>query len=68
MAEKLYWDAVYEIAMALKNCHPDVDMIKVSLQNIFNWTIDLENFADDPSLANDDILLAIFQEWFEEII
>lgn len=68
MAEKLYWDAVYSIAIEIKSRHPGIDMDQVSLQNIYEWTIDLDNFADDPALANDEILLAIFQEWFEEII
>lgn len=63
----LYWDAVYEIALALKNQYPQEDLSEVSLNDIFTWTIGLPNFQDDPELANDDILLAIYQEWFEEI-
>jgi FeS assembly protein IscX len=39
----------------------------VTLGNIFGWTIALPNFADDPALGNDEILAAIYQEWFEEI-
>ena len=34
---------------------------------IFRWTLDLPGFVDDPELANDDILAAIFQEWYEEV-
>lgn len=34
---------------------------------IFRWTLDLPGFEDDPELANDDILAAIFQEWYEEV-
>ena len=34
---------------------------------IYNWTMDLPGFSDDPELANDAILEAIFQEWFEEV-
>ena len=63
----LYWDAIYEIALALKNQYPQEDLSEVSLNDIFTWTIGLPNFRDDPELANDDILLAICQEWFEEI-
>lgn len=63
----LYWDAIYEIALALKNQYPQEDLSEVSLNDIFTWTIGLPNFRDDPELANDDILLAIYQEWFEEI-
>jgi FeS assembly protein IscX len=28
--------------------------------------IALPNFSDDPGLVNDEILSAIYQEWFEE--
>ena len=28
--------------------------------------MNLPEFHDDPELANEDVLLAIFQEWFEE--
>jgi FeS assembly protein IscX len=30
--------------------------------------LQLSDFEDDPSLANDDILYAIYQDWFEENI
>jgi FeS assembly protein IscX len=68
MADALYWETTYAIALALKEAHPKVDLEKVSLQMIFNWTIALPAFEDDPALANDDILAAIYQEWFEEIL
>jgi FeS assembly protein IscX len=63
----LYWDATYEIALALKERRPNEQLEEVSLGDIFRWTTDLPGFADDPELANDDILAAIYQEWFEEI-
>lgn len=68
MAEALNWESIYAIALALKEAHPGVDMQNVSLQMIFNWTVTLPNFEDDPALANDDILAAIYQDWFEEIL
>ena len=68
MAELLNWESIYAIALALKEAHPQVDMQNVSLQMIFNWTVALPAFEDDPALANDEILAAIYQEWFEEII
>ena len=63
----LYWDAIYEIALALKGQRPDENLEEVSLGDILQWTLALPGFADDPELANDDILAAIYQEWFEEI-
>ena len=43
-------------------------MEDVSIQQIYSWTLALEEFEDDPSLANDDILHAIYQDWFEETL
>ena len=67
MAQDLYWDAIYEIVLALKASHPDQNLEDVSYGDILRWTIALPNFADDPELANDEILAAIYQEWFEEL-
>lgn len=67
MAQPLYWDAIYEIVLALKASQPQQTLEDVSLGDVFRWTVALPNFADDPELANDEILAAIYQEWFEEI-
>ena len=67
MAQALYWDAIYEIVLALKALHPGQNLEEVSLGDIFKWTTALPEFADDPELANDEILGAIYQEWYEEI-
>ena len=68
MAEPLNWESIYAIALALKEAHPQMDMQNVSLQMIFDWTVALPTFEDDPALANDDILAAIYQDWFEETL
>ncbi len=68
MTESLNWESIYAIALALKAAHPDVNMETVSLQMIFRWTLALPAFEDDPALANDDILAAIYQDWFEETL
>lgn len=67
VAQALYWDAIYEIVLALKARYPQQDLEGVSLGDIFKMTTQLPEFADDPKLANDEILSAIYQEWFEEI-
>jgi len=67
MPKPLYWDAVYEVAQALGAQYPEIDLDQVSLMDIFEWTIQLPGFSDFPELANDEILLAILQEWYEEI-
>jgi FeS assembly protein IscX len=64
----LTWEATYAIALELRRLHPDINMEEVSLQQIYDWTVQLPGFEDDLALANDDILHAIYQEWFEENI
>ena len=64
----LTWEASYAIALELSRQHPEINIEEVSLQQIYDWTIKLSEFEDDPLLANDDILYAIYQEWYEEYI
>ena len=64
----LNWESTYAIALELRRQHPNVNLEDVSLQQIYKWTLQLPEFEDDPSLANDDILYAIYQDWFEENI
>jgi len=63
----LIWDDSYALALALKENHPEVNLDNVSLEMIYQWTIDLPGFNDDVELVNDDILQSIYQEWFEEM-
>lgn len=64
----LTWEATFAIAMELRRQHKDVNIEDVSLQQIYNWTIELSDFEDDLALVNDGILSAIYQEWLEENI
>ena len=66
-SELLSWDDSYAIAMALLQLHPDIDLESVSLGMIFQWTVELPQFHDEPALANEEILASIYQEWFEEV-
>ncbi|MCX6068404.1 MAG: Fe-S cluster assembly protein IscX [Chloroflexi bacterium] len=68
MAEPLNWESIFAIALALKAAHPQVALENVSLQMIYKWTLALPAFEDDPALANDDILAAIYQDWYEETL
>ncbi|MDW8326233.1 MAG: Fe-S cluster assembly protein IscX [Anaerolineales bacterium] len=65
-AEALYWDASYAVARRLMEMYPDVDLSTVTLGMIYNWVVALPEFQDDPQLANNELLTAIFQEWLEE--
>jgi FeS assembly protein IscX len=64
----LTWEDSFAIARALANSHPDENLEEVSLMAIYEWTLALPNFDDEPELANDAILAAIYQEWYEEVI
>lgn len=68
MNEPLVWDASYAIAKALQATYPEVNLEEVSLQSIYQWTLALPAFDDDPELANDEILTAIYINWLEEIL
>lgn len=63
----LHWDAVYELALALIDAHPDADVEQVGLEQVYRWVIELPDFGDDPALVNEAILLSILQEWYEEV-
>ena len=62
----LYWEASYEIVLALIDMHSEVDLEQVGLDQLYQWIITLPNFADDPILVNDGILKGILREWYEE--
>ena len=64
----LTWETSYAIARELMRIYPDVDLEVVTLQQIYEWTLKLQDFEDDPALSNDEILSSIFQEWYEEIM
>ena len=65
---ELNWESTYAIALALKSAYPQTNLEDVSLGQIYRWTLELPEFQDDPSLANDEILSAIYQDWLEEIL
>jgi FeS assembly protein IscX len=66
--EILTWDDSYAIAQALRERFPSINLEGVSLNMVYRWTIELPGFDDDPQLANDSVLAAIYQEWYEEVI
>jgi len=68
MSEALNWESTYAIALALRQTYPQVELESVSLGQVYLWTIALPGFDDDPALANDSILAAIYQDWLEETL
>ncbi len=67
MADPLTWEDSYAIALLIKELHADVPLEEVSLKMIYEWTLLLPEFKDDPGLANESVLMAIYQEWYEEV-
>lgn len=63
----LYWDASYEIVLALMDAFPQINIDDLGTQQLYQMIIDLPNFADDPVLVNEGILNDILREWYEEI-
>jgi len=64
----LNWETSYAIALELKRLHSAVNIEEVTLQQVHDWTLQLQEFEDDPALCNDDILSSIYQEWLEELL
>jgi FeS assembly protein IscX len=66
MDKTLTWEDSYAIALTLVQRYPDKNLEEVSLGMVYQWVISLPGFADDPMLANDEILAAIYLAWIEE--
>ena len=62
----LTWDDEFLLVQALRRAHPQVDLPSLGLRTLCSWILELPEFGDDPSLANDDVLVGIYREWLEE--
>jgi FeS assembly protein IscX len=61
----LNWESTYAIAIELNRLHPHAALDAVGLSQLYDWTVELPDFDDDPNLCNDEILMSIYQEWYE---
>lgn len=64
--EIITWDDSYAVAKALRRSHPQANLVDISLGMIYEWTLALPEFDDDPRLANEAILTSIYRELLEE--
>lgn len=64
----LTWDDSHEIALELKRKYSKISLEDISLETVYKWTVSLPRFQDDLHLVNDEILKAIYREWYEEVI
>lgn len=66
MSGRLRWTDVTDIAIALEDAHPDVDIINLRFTDLHRWVRELEEFGDDPQRSNEKILEAIQMAWIKE--
>lgn len=64
----LYWDSTYEIVLNLIAVYPQIDPNQLGVQQLLEMILALPNFADEPVLANEDLLVDILRVWYEEAL
>ncbi len=64
---RLYWESSYELVLALIDVYPERAPDDVGLDELKRLVTSLPNFADDPDMANENILNEILREWYEEV-
>jgi FeS assembly protein IscX len=60
------WTDIYDIAIALEEQYPDVDILSVRYADLWKWISNLSEFDDDPQKSNEKILEAIQMAWLDE--
>ncbi|MBY0281170.1 MAG: Fe-S cluster assembly protein IscX [Alphaproteobacteria bacterium] len=66
MGQKLKWTDTYDIAIALEEAHPNIDILSIRFTDLWQWIQNLEGFADEPNKSNEKILEAIQMAWLDE--
>ena len=66
MTRPFRWTDVREIAIALDEAHPGVDVVNLRFTDLWKWVQALPGFTDDPDRSNEKILEAIQAAWLEE--
>lgn len=60
------WTDINDIAIALEEARPDVDIIHVRYTDLWKWVQALPGFQDAPEKSNEKILEAIQMAWLDE--
>ncbi|MGC8467456.1 MAG: Fe-S cluster assembly protein IscX [Acidithiobacillus sp.] len=60
------WTDTQDIAIALDEAHPDVDVARIRFTDLHRWVTELPEFEDDPQRSNEGILEAIQMAWLAE--
>ena len=60
------WTDTIDIAIALQEQHPQVDVVNLRFTDLHKWVCALPGFSDDPARSNEKILEAIQMAWLDE--
>lgn len=60
------WTDTFDIALALEDAHPEVDILSLRFTDLRQWVLALPEFVDDPNHCNEKILEAIQMAWLDE--
>lgn len=60
------WIDIHDIAIALEETYPAVDILTVRFTDLWKWVQDLPGFDDDAERSNERILEAIQMAWLSE--
>lgn len=64
--DKLTWNNLDDIALALYEKYPDVDPTYIRFTDLHKWITELEGFDDDPVKSNEAKLERVQMIWLEE--
>lgn len=64
---KLTWQDTPDIAIALADKHPDVDVQYIRFTDLHRYVCEPDGFCDDPNKSNERILEAIQMAWPDEL-
>ncbi|MCG3777916.1 MAG: hypothetical protein JW388_0618 [Nitrospira sp.] len=62
----LQWNNIEDIAIRLREEHPETDPLTVRFTDLHAWVVALSDFKDDSKKSNEKILEAIQMAWHEE--
>ena len=64
---KLNWHDSLDIAIALAEKHPDVDVQYIRFTDLHRYVCELDGFVGEPDKSNEAILEAIQMAWLDEL-
>ncbi len=67
VAKALKWTDAQDIAMALAEAHPAVDVKHLRFTELHKLVTGLDGFVDEPGKSNEKLLEAIQMAWLDEI-